>query len=711
MNTNYIITTGRSFPMGTTARDGGVNFTLFSANAEKVELCLFDASGQHEIQRLELPEFTDDVWHGFVPNLPVGTLYGYRVYGPFDPHNGHRFNPHKLLLDPYAKKLAGKFIHHESHYSYDNNSRQKDLTFDVEDNAPYLPKAVITEPYPTCLTHPQVRRRNSLIYEMHVKGFTKLNTAIDEKIRGTFRALSDKSVIKYLTELGITAIELLPVHSFIDEPFVDEKGLSNFWGYNSFNFFVPQQRYLASSDVLEFRDMVETFHHAGIEVILDVVYNHTAEGNELGPTISYRGIDNASYYRLLEQDKRYYLNHSGCGNTLNIDHPRVLQLVTDSLRYWVECMGVDGFRFDLAPILGRNSSHFCNTNHFFTAIRQDPVLSQVKLIAEPWDIGPGGYQLGRFPNSWLEWNDRFRDTVRRFWRGDKGMSPEFARRLHGSADIFESRSRRPSSSVNFLTSHDGYTLHDLVTFEQRHNYANGENNQDGHGTNYSCNFGHEGETDNLSVNQKRTQQKRNLLATLFISQGTPMLLAGDEIGNSQRGNNNAYCQDNEITWLDWQHSDKELLAFVKNLSALRKAHPLLNRTNYQHGQEHSSKTGLADISWLNCHGHTMQESDWHDRDIKCFAMLLADTNQDKLSEWAHEHDDDAMLVIFNAHSRTINYQLPALDGHWQVLINTADYQQDANPITIKSSSVELSAHSLMMLSYTHSTTSTNKEKI
>ena len=712
MQTHYRITSGRSFPMGAKVTNDGVNFTLFSAHAEKVELCLYDASGQHEIQRLVLPEFTDHVWHGFVPHLPVGTLYGYRVYGPFEPHNGHRFNPHKLLLDPYAKKLSGEFIHHPSHLSYDQASRQQDLTFDIEDNAAYLPKAVVTEPIAKCQTHPQARRRDTVIYELHVKGFTKLNTAIDEKLRGTYHGLTDSSVIDYLTKLGITSVELLPVHSFIDEPFVKNKGLTNYWGYNSFNFFVPQQRYLANGDDLEFRDMVETFHQAGIEVILDVVYNHTAEGNELGPTISFRGIDNASYYRLIEEDKRFYHNHSGCGNTLNLDHPRVLQLVTDSLRHWVEHYGVDGFRFDLAPILGRNSQHFCSSHHFFSALRQDPVLSQVKLIAEPWDIGHGGYQLGRFPNHWLEWNDRFRDTVRRFWRGDQGMSPEFARRLHGSADLFEQPSRRPSSSVNFITAHDGFTLHDLVSYEHRHNELNDENNQDGHGTNYSCNFGVEGETDNVSVNQKRQQQKRNLLATLFIAQGTPMLLAGDEISNSQQGNNNAYCQDNEITWLNWQQQDKQLLAFVQTLAKLRKLHPLLNRTNYQHGLKVSTLTGLPDISWLNCHGKTMQESDWHNREIKCFAMLLANTCQGQPIECQHEHDDDALLVIFNAHSRTINYQLPRLSGQWQMLINTADFQQlSAENTQINTASVELSAHSLMMLSYSHLSTATTKENI
>ena len=701
MQTNYKVTSGRSYPLGATVKETGVNFAIFSAHAEQVELCLFDATGQHEIQRIVLPEFTDDVWHGFVPNLPAGTLYGYRIHGPFEPHNGHRFNRHKLLIDPYAKKLSGNFTHHDSHYGFDREAIQQDLTFDITDNAAYLPKCVVVaDSVEKCVSHPQVRRRNTIVYELHVKGFTQLNKAVKKSMRGTYKGLSDDAVIEYLVKLGVTSVELLPVHSFLDEPFVQEKGLSNYWGYNSFNFFVPQQRYLYGEDEQEFRDMVECFHEAGIEVILDVVYNHTAEGSELGPTFCYRGIDNASYYRLLDEDKRFYHNHSGCGNTLNIDHPRVLQLVADSLRYWVERYGVDGFRFDLAPILGRTADYFTSANHFFSVLRQDPVLSSIKLIAEPWDIGMGGYQLGRFPKAWLEWNDRFRDTCRRFWRGDKGMSPEFARRLHGSADLFEQPSRRPSSSVNFITSHDGFTLHDLVTFEERHNYANCEDNRDGHGANYSCNFGVEGETDNLSVNQKRYQQKRNLLSTLFIAQGTPMLLAGDELGNSQKGNNNAYCQDNELTWLDWQNADQELLAFVRHLIQLRKDHPLLNRSHYQHGMTFSDKTELADISWLNCHGNTMQESDWHDNDIKCFAMLLADTDHEGESDWENEHDDDAMLVIFNAHSRAIDYQLPALSGQWQILVNTADKLIN-KAINIESNTVALSAYSLMMLSFSH----------
>jgi len=697
INTQYQISSGRSFPMGATVTEHGVNFVLFSAHAQKVELCLFDATGTIEIQRLVLPEFTDEVWHGHVEGLPAGTLYGYRVHGPFLPHEGHRFNPYKLLLDPYAKRLNGEFIHSNTHYSYDQKSTQKDLTLDTNDNAQYLPKAVVTSPLEPCYSHPSIQRRHTTVYEMHVKGFTKLNPTIDESIRGTFAALATDEVINYLSDLGINSVELLPVHTFFDEPFVKEKGLSNYWGYNSINFFVPHMAYSASGEIEEFKHCVERFHQAGMEVILDVVYNHTAEGSELGPTLSFRGIDNASYYRLTEHDKRFYKNYSGCGNTLNIAHPRVLQLVTDSLRYWVETMGVDGFRFDLAPILGRNNPDFSQQSLFFTTLKQDPVLAKVKLIAEPWDIGENGYQLGRFPNSWLEWNDRFRDTVRRFWRGDTGMSPEFARRLHGSADLFEQPSRRPSSSVNFLTSHDGFTLHDLVTYEHRHNQANGENNADGHGSNFSCNLGVEGETQDPQINQLRDQQKRNLLATLFLAQGTPMLLAGDEFSNSQQGNNNAYCQDNEISWLNWEQQDTSLHLFVKQLLQLRKEHPLLNRTHYQHGLTRSEKTGLKDIAWLTPLGDEMAECDWHNSEGKCFAMLIAETQHTQTS------NDDALLVIFNAHRHNQQYYLPKLSGHWQVLINTVEQAHSVLPTTVQPT-LTLAAHSLMLLSYTQSPT-------
>lgn len=700
----YQITSGRSYPLGATKTDTGVNFALFSANAEKVFLCLFDQTGENEIQQIELPEFTDDVWHGHVENMPNGSLYGYRVFGPYTPHEGHRFNPHKLLLDPYAKKLHGQFIEHESNYGYDAHSPQPDLTLDCRDNAAYVPKAVVVEPMDVCSSHPQIRRRDTIIYELHVKGISQLHPDIPKPIRGTYRALSHPSLISHLKSLGITSIELLPVHEFIDESFALNKGLVNYWGYNSIAFFALAQRYNYSGEIAEFRQLVEAFHQADIEIILDVVYNHTAEGNELGATYSFKGIDNASYYRLLPEDKRYYKNYSGCGNTLNIRHPRVLQLVTDSLRYWVEQLGVDGFRFDLAPILGRKTRHFDQDNNFFAALRQDPVLSKVKLIAEPWDIGQGGYQLGRFPNSWLEWNDRFRDTCRRFWRGDEGMVPELARRLHGSADLFEQRSRRPSSSVNFITSHDGFTLHDLVSFNTPHNHANGEENRDGHKANFSFNCGEEGPSDNAVIVQLRAKQKRNLLTTLFIAQGTPMILSGDELANSQQGNNNAYCQDNEIAWLNW-HLDEQAQAdlnFVKKLIALRKAHPLLNRSHYQHGTAVSNKTQLPDISWLNCQGNRMSDKDWHNQHIRCFAMLLANTDHEETG-----HTDDALLIIFNAHNHTITYTLPTLTGQWQLLVNTEEPSNGIEQNNTKNQTsqpkentqLEINAHSCCVLSY------------
>ena len=719
----FTISSGRCFPLGATfvsstnaSETTGTNFALFSAHAEKVELCLFDESGENEIQRIILPEYTDDVFHGFVENLPVSSLYGYRVYGPFEPHKGHRFNPAKLLLDPYAKALQGEVKNSPLHYSYQQNTEQQseqqqkclqqDLTLDLRDNAKDMAKCVVIDTTLTtpCASHPRVRQRDSIIYEMHVKGFTAQQPNIPIELKGTFAGLTQKSTIDYLVELGITSIELMPVHQFLNEAFVEQKKLSNYWGYNSVSFFVAHSNYCAKNGITEFRTMVEIFHQHGIEIILDVVYNHTAEGDELGPTLSYKGIDNASYYRLQPQDQRFYENYSGCGNTLNIAHPRVLQLVTDSLRYWVEIMGVDGFRFDLATILGREAPHFNSKNAFFTAIKQDPVLAQTKLIAEPWDIGHDGYQLGRFDKSCLEWNDRFRDTCRRFWRGDEGIVPEFAARLHGSSDIFEQAGRRPSASVNFITSHDGFTLQDLVSYQTPNNLANGENNRDGHGSNFSCNFGHEGASDNATINRLRARQKRNLLTTLFIAQGTPMLLAGDEIGNSQSGNNNAYCQDNETSWLDWSvltaHNSIEnaQLTFVQQLIKLRKQHPLLNRSHYHHGQQISKKTGLKDIDWLNCRGEYMRASDWHDQEIKCFAMLLAQTDDLDTEFSVQAEQDDALLIIFNAHPCEINYQLPALQGYWQQLISTAE-EDSIEQKNITESTINVSAHSCLVLSF------------
>jgi glycogen operon protein len=736
----FTITSGRCFPLGASFisanaqnDSNGTNFALFSVNAEKVELCLFDESGENEIQRIVLPEYTDDVFHGFVSGIKPGALYGYRVYGPYEPHNGHRFNPAKLLLDPYAKALHGEVKNSPLHYSYqpshvENSAdvekpqqcQQQDLTLDNQDNAKAMPKCIVVDSntIEPCKTHPQVRQRDSILYEMHVKGFTAQHPNVPVELKGTFAALADDNIVEYLVALGVTSIELMPVHQFLNEAFVEEKNLSNYWGYNSVSFFTPQASYCyadgAVESINEFRAMVETFHQHGIEVILDVVYNHSAEGNEFGPTLSFKGIDNASYYRLQSQDKRFYENYSGCGNTLNIAHPRVLQLVTDSLRYWVETMGVDGFRFDLATILGRETPHFNANNAFFSALKQDPVLAQTKLIAEPWDIGQDGYQLGRFDKNWLEWNDRFRDTCRRFWRGDQGIASEFAARLHGSSDIFEQASRRPSASVNFITSHDGFTREDLVSYQTPDNLANGENNRDGHGSNFSCNFGHEGVSDNATIGRLRARQKRNLLTTLFISQGTPMLLAGDEMSNSQMGNNNAYCQDNEISWLDWsrlaaESSNKsDELAFVKQLIQLRKQHPLLNRSHYHHGQQISDKTGLKDIDWLNCRGEVMQTSDWQDQEVKCFAMLLAQTDEALSENTENAIEDDALLVIFNAHPCEINYQLPVLNGYWQQLINTADEATTSQTNTTETntgqsnitvSTITVAAHSCLVLSF------------
>ncbi len=751
---HFTIKSGRHYPLGAsfTCANGenekdGTNFALFSAHAEKVELCLFDESGENEIQRLVLPEYTDEVFHGFVEGLKPGMLYGYRVYGPFEPHNGHRFNPAKLLLDPYAKALHGAVKNSPLNFSYqktafaksddpntdpqtansttkpnaniEKSRPEQDLTLCRQDNASAMAKCVVTDPeqLADCQSHPKVRQRDSIIYELHVKGFTAQHPNVPIELQGTFAGLAHENIIQYLLSLGVTSIELMPVHQFLNEAFVEEKNLSNYWGYNSVCFFVPHSNYCSGEAITEFRAMVESFHQHGIEVILDVVYNHSAEGDELGPTLSFKGIDNASYYRLQSQDQRFYENYSGCGNTLNIAHPRVLQLVTDSLRYWVQVMGVDGFRFDLATILGRENPKFNANNAFFTALKQDPILAQTKLIAEPWDIGHDGYQLGNFDKSWLEWNDRFRDTCRRFWRGDQGIAPEFAARLHGSSDIFEQPSRRPSASVNFITSHDGFTLDDLVSYQTPNNFANGENNQDGHGSNFSCNFGHEGKSENATINRLRARQKRNLLTTLFIAQGTPMLLAGDEMNNSQMGNNNAYCQDNEISWLNWSqqssssiHDSSEAKAieldFVKQLIALRKAHPLLNRSHYHHGLQTSQKTGLKDIDWLNCHGQYMQVADWQDQEIKCFAMLLAQTddlasrNLAALDKEAVAQDD-ALLVIFNAHPCEIDYTLPSLSGYWQQLINTADETISPNRYkpNLTSSRINVAPHSCVVLSF------------
>jgi len=663
------ILAGEPRPFGATYDGQGTNFALFSAHATAVELCLYDPAGEHELARLTLPERTQDIWHGYVPGVRPGTCYGYRVHGPFEPHAGHRFNPHKLLLDPYAPRLAGRFSWHDAHFAYPRNGSAQDLAFDSRDNAAWVPKAVVCEGSDWCNNARSllVPWRKTVLYETHVRGFSLRHPEVPESLRGTFAGLSQPAVIRYLKALGITSVELLPVHAFIDEYHLFEKGLSNYWGYNTLSFFAPHPAYMSGGDSDEFRQMVDRFHQAGLEVILDVVFNHSCEGNHLGPTLSFRGIDNLSYYQLLPSDRRLYVNDTGCGNTLNIRHPRVMQLVTDSLRYWAGNMGVDGFRFDLATVLGRTEHGFDSAATFFQVVSQDPLLSSCKLIAEPWDVGPGGYQLGRFPAGWSEWNDRYRDTVRRYWRGDGGQLPELARRLHGSGDIFEYAGRRPRDSINFITSHDGFTLRDLVSYSRRHNEANGEDNNDGHRENYSNNQGIEGPSHDPAIEELRRRLQRNFLATLAVSQGVPMLLAGDERGRTQLGNNNAYCQDSEINWISWDDSDgsvTELVAFTRKLLHLRQQFPVLQAFEYRHRPSDPSDDG---IQWLNGDGRLMRDEHWHEHRNQLLGYLLTEKPDDATGE------SRCLLVIFNAAREECGFTLPAIaTPGWRLVVDTAD---------------------------------------
>ncbi len=652
----------------------GVNFALFSAHAEVVELCLYDPKGQTETARYRLPEQTHDVWHGYMPGLAPGAVYGYRVYGPYNPHAGHRFNHHKLLLDPYARHLMGEFKWDDAHFGYRRDDPEEDLSFDTRDNASFMPKCVVTAPSifgsDTGPTKPNVPWNQTTIYEAHVRGFTLQHPDVPELARGTLAGLSHPKIIAYLKALGISSVELLPVQAFTDEHFIHEKGLSNYWGYNTASFFAPHAAYLSGNDATEFRHMVDDFHEAGLEVLLDVVYNHTSESNHLGPTMSFRGIDNASYYRLQAENPRYYVNDTGCGNTLDVNHPRVLQMVMDSLRYWSGDMGVDGFRFDLAPVLAREAHGFNTHSSFFQAVAQDPQLSRLKLIAEPWDIGPGGYQLGNFPAPWSEWNDDYRDTVRRFWRREHGHLPTFARRLHGSGDIFERSGRRPYASINFFTSHDGFTLRDLVSYQHRHNSANGEDSNDGHRENLSENFGVEGPTDDPAIETARRRQQRNLLATLLVSQGIPMILAGDELGRSQQGNNNAYCQDNELNWIDWQtlgKQGKDLNAFVTLLLKLRADYPILSHPSYIHPPHRPES---HNIQWLNSDGQEMREEHWQEHHSFLLGYLLTGPNDDQARV--------ALLVVFNNSTQQQKFQLPSYQAksgepeyYWHWLVDTS----------------------------------------
>lgn len=658
----YKMEPGSAYPIGTTVDGLGVNFSLFSAHAEKVELCIFDEQGQQELTRFSMPLCEHNLWHGYLKGAKAGLVYGYRVYGPYRPEFGHRFNHHKLLLDPYAKALTGRFSWSDRHFAYKVGDIRKDLSFDERDNADVMFKAVVVDPSASGIPRNPIAWQNTVIYEGHVKGLTAINDKIPSDLRGSFLGISHPAMIAHYRAIGITTIELLPVQQFISEQFLIDKNLSNYWGYNSLGFFVPHKDYLNQNQLVEFQQMVDQLHQAGFEVIIDVVYNHTCEGNWLGPTLSFRGIDNKSYYRLNPTEPRYYINDTGCGNTLNISHPRVLQMVMDSLRYWVNIMGVDGFRFDLATILAREVTGFDPSNGFLDAVLQDPVLAKVKVIAEPWDIGPGGYQLGAFPAPWSEWNDQYRDAIKRYWRGDKGMLPEFARRIHGSSDIFEHSGRQPYASVNFLCSHDGNTLHDLVSYKKRHNEANGENNRDGHSENFSNNHGVEGETNDVTILAVRLRQMKNMLTTLLFSQGVPMLLAGDELGRTQQGNNNAYCQDNEINWLNWNDKSEfseELTPFVASLTQLRVRFPMLSYRRFIHKDDKDSQ---VDITWFHPSGQPMHKDHWHAHHAATLGYMI----HEKLS------GSPVLLCLYHAGKDPIEFQLPEVEdvGHWQVIVDT-----------------------------------------
>ena len=666
---------GNPYPRGATWDGEGVNFALFSEHAEKVELCLFDPTGRRELQRIEVREHTDQIWHCYLPDARPGLLYGYRAYGPYDPARGHRFNPNKLLLEPYAKDIVGNLRWSDSHFGYRIGHRNEDLSLDRRDNAAGMPKCRVIDPAFSWGDDrsPRIPWHDMVIYELHVRGLTMRHPDVPPQLRGTYGGIATGPVIEHLKQLGITTVELMPVHTFVDDRHLVEKGLRNYWGYNSIGFFAPDHRYSASGVVSEFKTMVKTLHSAGIEVILDVVYNHTAEGNHMGPTLSFRGIDNAAYYRLMPDDPRFYMDFTGCGNTLNLQHPRVLQLIMDSLRYWVLDMHVDGFRFDLASALARELHEVDRLGAFFDILRQDPVLSQVKLIAEPWDLGEGGYQVGNFPIGWAEWNDRYRDTVRAYWKGDGGLIGEFATRLTGSSDLYEHSSRKPYASINFVTAHDGFTLLDLVSYNGKHNEANREDNRDGNDNNLSWNYGAEGPTDNPDINTQRARQKRNLLATLLFSQGVPMLLAGDELGHSQSGNNNAYCQDSELTWLDWDLSeeDRELLAFVQRVIRLRREHPVFHRRHFLQGQRiHGAD--IKDIRWLKPDGTEMSDHEWDHDFARSLGMFLSGEALNERDRRGRPIRDDNFIVLFNSHHEALHFALPDLPpgGCWQVLLDT-----------------------------------------
>jgi isoamylase len=676
---------GKSYPLGATWDGAGVNFALFSEHATKVELCLFDSvDSTKEAERIVMPEHTDQVWHAYLPDALPGQLYGYRVHGPNDPAAGHRFNPNKVLMDPYAKDITRDVQWDDSLFGYKIGDEAADLSFDDRDSAAFCP---LTRVIDTAFTWgddrpPRTPWHKTMIYELHVKGLTKRHPEVPEKLRGTYAGVATEPIIRHLLDLGVTAVELMPVHYFLKDRHLVEKGLTNYWGYNTLGFFAPEPGFVADqndlSAVQQFKMMVRSLHAAGIEVILDVVYNHTAEGNQMGPSLSMRGIDNASYYRLAP-DPRYYMDFTGCGNTLNMQHPRVLQLIMDSLRYWVLEMHVDGFRFDLASTLARELFEVNRLGAFFDIIHQDPVLSQVKLIAEPWDVGPGGYQVGNFPVLWTEWNGKYRDSVRRFWKGDGGTMSEFATRLAGSSDLYQFSGRAPYASINFITCHDGFSLQDLVSYNDKHNEANLEGNRDGADDNNSWNCGVEGPTDNNEINTIRERQKRNFIATLFFSQGVPMMLAGDELSHTQHGSNNTYCQDSDITWLNWELDEKkqEFLQFVQHVSRIWHEQPVFQRRRFFIGRKIRGQE-IKDISWISPTGEEMSDEDWNAGFSKCVGVRLAGDMIGELDERGELIVGETMLMLLNAHHETVEFALPVTkEGHhWERMLDTADPSSD-----------------------------------
>jgi isoamylase len=706
---------GKPYPQGATWDGTGVNFSLYSERAAAVELCLFDEPDAAQCETIAVRESTGYVWHCYLPGLKLGQLYGYRVHGPYDPERGDRFNPAKLLIDPYARALAGEINWDAPVFGYKIGDPAEDLSCDTGDDAWAVPKSVVTTSHFDWENDrpPLTPLHDSVLYELHVKGFTARHPEIPPELRGTYAGLAHPVAVDYLKKLGITAVELMPVHEFVDDKHLLDKGLRNYWGYNSINFFAPERRYSAAGDrgeqIGEFKAMVKALHRAGIEVILDVVYNHTAEGNQMGPTLSFRGIDNSTYYRLVSKTPRYYMDYTGTGNTLNVRHPQVLKLIMDSLRYWIEDMHVDGFRFDLASALARELHEVDRLSAFFDIINQDPVISQVKLIAEPWDVGEGGYQVGKFPPLWAEWNGRYRDVVRRYWKGDDGQLAELGYRLTGSSDLYQRDGRHPTASINFITAHDGFTLNDLVSYDQKHNEANGEENRDGSNDNHSCNYGVEGPTDDSEIADTRDRQKRNFLLTLLFSQGVPMLCGGDEIGRTQKGNNNAYAQDNEISWYSWDLDDraKALLDFTRRLVEVRRQHPNLHRRKFfqdrtidpgSKRQREINGRSVQDITWLRPDGNEMTPEEWHQGWVRCIGLELNGRTLDDVNGVGEPISDETYLILLNPHHEPIKFYMPRKPGSaWEIVLDSARLSGDGKRPIAPGEPYELIARSTALL--------------